>query len=112
MLLPIDGLLIAYCSLIAYSAALLFAPPWAAAAAIVGPGGAEGGIDWGGDTSEDYTKPPTDYTKPRQTVQSPDRLYEAPAKYTKPQQTICKDPNRLYKSPTDYAKPLKDYTKT
>ena len=41
----------------------------------VGPWG--GGIDWGGDTSEDYTKP-------HKTIQSPDRLYKAPTDYTKP----------------------------
>ena len=36
------------------------APPWATAADAVGPGGGggeEGGINWGGDTSEYYTKP-------------------------------------------------------
>ena len=38
--------------------------------------GAWGGIDWGGDISEDYTRP-------RQTIQSPDRLHEAPTDYTK-----------------------------
>ena len=48
-----------------------------------------GGIDWGGDTSEDYTKPtrlykaPTDYTKPLRTVQRPDILYKAPPKVSK-----------------------------
>ena len=37
-----------------------------------GGGGGEGeGIDWGGDTSEDYTKL-------QQTIQSSDRLYKAP----------------------------------
>ena len=40
-------------------------------------------------------KAPTDFTKPRQTIQSPDRLYKAPKK--------------LYKAPTDYTKPPKDY---
>ena len=40
--------------------------PWAAAA--VGPGGGGGG---GGEA-------PKDYTKPRQTMQSPDRLCKAP----------------------------------
>ena len=44
------------------------------AAAAVGPGGgasrvARGGIDWGGDT-------PKDYTKPRQTIQSPEKIIQ------------------------------------
>ena len=36
--------------------------------------------------------------KPRQTIQSPDRLYKAPTDNTKPQQTI-ESPDRLYKAP-------------
>ena len=39
-----------------------------------GPGGGGGGIDWGRDTPKRLYKAPTDYTKPRQTIQSPDRL--------------------------------------
>ena len=36
--------------------------------------------------------------------------HKAPTDYTKPQQTIG-SPNRLYKAPTDYTKPPKHYTK-
>ena len=42
--------------------------------------------------------PPKDYTKPRHTEQSPNRLYKAL--------------DRQYKDPTDYRKPQKHYTKT
>ena len=38
------------------------ATPWATTAAV----GPWGGIDWGGDTSEDYTKP-------QKTIQSPEK---------------------------------------
>ena len=31
---------------------------------------------------------PKDYTKARQTIQSPNRLFKAPIDYTKPRQTI------------------------
>ena len=47
------------------------APPWATAAAM-GPGGGGG-------------EAPEDDTKPRQAIQSPDRLYKAPTDSTKPQ---------------------------
>ena len=36
---------------------------------------------------------------------------EAPAEVTMPRQTI-QSPNRLYKAPTGYTKPQKDYTQT
>ena len=45
-------------------------------------GGARRGA-WG--SPKRLYKAPTDYTKPRQTIQSPNRLYKAPTDYTKPQ---------------------------
>ena len=68
--------------------------PWATAAA-VGPGGGDR-LGWG--HIRILYKTPTDYTKPQQTIQSPDKLYKAP--------------ERLYKAPTDYTKPQANYTKT
>ena len=57
-----------------------------------------GGIHWGGDT-------PKDYTKPRQTIQSPgildkapETLYKAPTDYIKPRQTIPR-PRKTIPSP-------------
>ena len=41
---------------------------------------------------------PKGYTKPRQTIQSPDWLYKAPTDFTKPRQTI-ESPDRQYKAP-------------
>ena len=73
------------------------APPWAAAAAAAGPGGGGGSA-------------PTDYTKPRQITQSPDRLYKARTDYIEPRQTI-QNPNVLHKAPTDYTKTQNDYKK-
>ena len=46
-------------------------------------GWGEGAIDWGRDTPKRLYKAPVDYTKSRQTIQSPDRQYKAPEKYTK-----------------------------
>ena len=77
------------------------APPWATAAgAAVGPGGGrEGGggdrLGWG--HIRRLYKAPTDYTKPRNIIQSPDRLY--------------KDIERLCKAPEDYTFDLKVYTR-
>jgi len=82
---------------------------------------------WGPGSPERLHKAPTDYTKPQQTIQIPDRLYKAPKRlykapkrlhkaptdYTKPQQTIqipdrlYKAQKRLYKAPTDFTKPQK-----
>ena len=67
-----------------------------------GPGRERGGgLNWDGDTSDYYTKPPKDYTKPISIG-----LNKAPTDNTKPQQTT-QSPNRLYKAPTDYTKSLK-----
>jgi len=35
------------------------------------------GIDWGRDTPKRLYKAPTNYTKPQNTIQSPDRLHKA-----------------------------------
>ena len=51
--------------------------------------------------------PPKDYTKPRQTIQSPDRQYKAPTDFTKPRQTT-QSPNRLYKAPKQHTKHSKN----
>ena len=51
-----------------------------ATAAAVGPGG-EGG------------EAPKDFTKPRQTIQSPDKPYKAPTDYTKPPKDYRKSKN-------------------
>jgi len=48
---------------------------------------------WGPGSPERLHKAPTDYTKPQQTIQIPDRLYKAQ--------------KRLYKAPTDFTKPQK-----
>ena len=45
----------------------------------------------GGGGAEGSGEAPKDFAKPRQTIQSPNRLYKAP--------------ERLYKAPTDYTKP-------
>ena len=58
---------------------------------MVGGAPAEGPGEGGGGEEA-----PIDFTKPQQTIQSPDRQYKAPTDYTKPQQTIL-SPNRLYK---------------
>ena len=49
--------------------------------AAVGPGGGKGG----GSRKRVY-KAPTDYPKPQQTIQSPDRLYKAPNFRQRPKQ--------------------------
>ena len=54
---------------------------------------------------------PKDSTKPRQTIQTPKRLYRAPEDYTKPRQIIQSSADYT-KPPKDYTKPPKDYTKT
>ena len=38
----------------------------------------------GGPPAEGPAEAPKDFTKPQQTIQSPDRLYKAPTDYTKP----------------------------
>ena len=69
------------------------APPWAtAAAAAVGPEGGRG------------VEAPKDYTKLRQTIQSPNRLYKAPTDFTNPLQII--------QSPRKTIESYKKYTKT
>ena len=55
------------------------------------------GIDWGGDTLKDYTKP-------RQTTKSPERVFKARTNLRKPRKTM-QSPDRLYKAPKDYTKP-------
>ena len=71
----------------------------AAATAAVGPGG-EGGK--GGGES------PTDYTKPQQTIQSPNRLYKAPKHYTKPAKKHAK-PNNIKQEPKIFNKSSNKY---
>ena len=48
---------------------------------------------------------PKDLTKPRQTIQSPDKLYKAPTDNTKPRQTT-QSPDRLYKAPKQLYKDI------
>ena len=50
-------------------------------------------------------KAPTDYTKPRQIVQSLEELYKAPTDYTKPRQTV-QSPKNIIQSPTKLYKAL------
>ena len=64
---------------------LLLIPSWTPAG--LGPAMTPGGgMNWGGDTFRYFTKP-------RQTIQSPERLYKAPEKYTKPRVTIQRPQN-------------------
>ena len=50
---------------------------------------------------------PKYYTKPRQTIQSPDRVYKDMKYYSSRQ-----NPDRQYKAPTKLYKDTKDYTET
>ena len=52
-----------------------------------------GGVDWGGDTSRYFTKP-------QNSIQSPDRLYKAPKR-------LDRAPGRLYEAPKKLYKDLK-----
>ena len=55
--------------------------------------------------------PPKDYTKPRQTIQSPDRQYKAPRDNTKPQKTI-QSPRNTTQRPKILDKTFKKACKT
>ena len=56
-----------------------------------------GGGGGGGEVG--VREPPKEYTKPLQTIQSPNGIYEAPTDYTKPQ--------NIDKAPTDNTDPRK-----
>ena len=63
-----------------------------------------GGDRLGGDTGLGWEhikivhEAPEDYTKPKNNIQSPDRLYKAPER-------LHKAPKRLYKALEDYTRP-------
>ena len=77
------------------------APSWATAAATVGPGGGDR-LGWG--HIRVVYEALTDCTKPRQTFQSPDRLYKAPTRlykdlaYYTPQKMLDENLNMFNKT--------------
>ena len=66
-----------------------------------GPVGARGGGarrgPGGGEAPTDYAKPRQTLQSPRKTIQSPDRQYKAPTDNTKPRKDYTKPPNEYNK---------------